>query len=184
MRRLAGHSSLLGLSGQLTIIIGLSIGLYSIQKKSYTVSMIWFFAVLMIVAVVADRLTKTLAMSGRTWELGPLHFVLQQNDALVFSWPAPNWVALVTMFVALIVLVWLTRRAIRGHDRVAILGCACMMLGAISNGYDRIAYGYVVDWAYFGRWLPVFNLADVLVAIGVILVLTRWHILTSTTIKR
>ena len=48
-----------------------------------------------------------------------------------------------------------------------------MLLGASSNLFDRLWYGYVIDWAYLGDWWPVFNLADVMVAAGLIMYLGR-----------
>ena len=54
---------------------------------------------------------------------------------------------------------------------LAIPRCALILCGAMSNLYDRLAYGYVIDWAYLGQWWPVFNLADVMVGAGLLLII-------------
>jgi len=46
--------------------------------------------------------------------------------------------------------------------------------GAIGNLYDRIAYGYVVDFidVYYQSWhWPVFNIADCAISVGVVMML-------------
>jgi signal peptidase II len=49
--------------------------------------------------------------------------------------------------------------------------------GALGNIFDRVAYGYVVDYAdlHFGEFRPflIFNLADAAITIGVLLILAR-----------
>lgn len=48
-----------------------------------------------------------------------------------------------------------------------------MVAGAIGNVADRVARGHVVDFIHVRFW-PVFNVADVLVAVGVgLLALTQ-----------
>jgi signal peptidase II len=49
----------------------------------------------------------------------------------------------------------------------------CLLLisaGAIGNGLDRLVRGYVVDFLYLHHW-PVFNLADIYVTVGVVLLI-------------
>lgn len=53
--------------------------------------------------------------------------------------------------------------------RFAILGVALIVGGALGNLYDRVAYGYVVDFLDFsGLYFPwVFNVADAAINVGV-----------------
>lgn len=140
----------------------------------------WFFVLLGVgVFVFADRWLKWLAFSGRMYDFGFGKFFLVKNDALVFSWPAPNNVAIALMFAAIIVVMYLMWRIWRLRRMAATLGCVLIILGAISNLYDRIYYGFVIDWGFFGRWWPVFNLADVMIAVGVILLIVKTRQLTQ-----
>lgn len=136
-------------------------------------AMIWCFVVLAGGLVAADRCLKLLAMSGVTHKLGFAQFVLFKNDALVFSWPAPNSVAIILMIIAIAVVLFVSRRMWKSRSMTAIIGCGLILSGAMSNLYDRFAYGYVIDWAYLGPWWPVFNLADVIIGAGLFLILFR-----------
>lgn len=71
--------------------------------------------------------------------------------------------------VAIGLAIWLGRL----HRPVAAAGVAFIIGGALGNLYDRIAYGYVVDFLDFsGLYFPwVFNVADTAINIGVALLL-------------
>ncbi|MBI2426546.1 MAG: signal peptidase II [Candidatus Kerfeldbacteria bacterium] len=68
---------------------------------------------------------------------------------------------LLTAFYALIVS-WRSRRMDRTLALLFIIG------GGVSNIFDRIVYGAVIDFIVLG-YTPVFNIADVMIVIGVIL---------------
>ena len=51
--------------------------------------------------------------------------------------------------------------------RFALLALAA---GALGNGLDRLAHGHVVDFIHLSHW-PVFNVADIYVTVGGILLL-------------
>ena len=55
------------------------------------------------------------------------------------------------------------------HRRVAAIGAGLIVGGAIGNLYDRVLYGYVVDFLDFsGLGFPfVFNVADAAINVGV-----------------
>lgn len=119
----------------------------------------------------ADRWLKTLALEGATRDFGFAQFTLYKNEALVFSWPAPNVVAIWLMGAAIIVVLYITRRMWRQGNTVGMFGCLLILTGAGSNLYDRIIHHFVIDWAFLGRWWPVFNLADVMIGVGLIMVI-------------
>ena len=45
--------------------------------------------------------------------------------------------------------------------------------GAVSNLFDRIRFGCVVDFIDFRIW-PVFNVADIGITLGTLMLLVRW----------
>jgi signal peptidase II len=52
------------------------------------------------------------------------------------------------------------------------LSLICILSGAIGNIYDRISYGYVVDFLdafYKGYHWPAFNVADISITSGICL---------------
>lgn len=79
----------------------------------------------------------------------------------------------VTALIATGVLIWMLRETERGD----LLGLGLILGGAAGNIFDRMAYGYVVDYAdlHIGEWRPfqIFNLADVAITFGVLILLAR-----------
>ncbi len=71
----------------------------------------------------------------------------------------------ISIGVATALVIWLARL----NRRFAAAGAALIIGGAIGNLYDRIAYGYVVDFLDFsGLMFPwVFNIADAAINVGV-----------------
>ena len=64
-------------------------------------------------------------------------------------------------------LVLCLRRRVSGPARVALVLLAA---GALGNGLDRLAHGHVVDFIHLTHW-PVFNVADVYITAGAVLLL-------------
>lgn len=51
------------------------------------------------------------------------------------------------------------------------LGFALLLAGALGNLIDRIQYGYVVDFISYRGWPAIFNIADVEIRTGFLLLL-------------
>lgn len=83
----------------------------------------------------------------------------------------PVWALGVIMLVAIAALsVWWWR----SDARLVRMGLALCIGGALSNALDRLLYGAVADFFHFywGSWsFYIFNLADVAITLGVILLL-------------
>ncbi len=76
--------------------------------------------------------------------------------------------------VAIGLAIWLGRL----RRPVAAAGVAFIIGGALGNLYDRVAYGYVIDFLDFsGLYFPwVFNIADTAINVGVaLLLLDAWN---------
>ena len=81
----------------------------------------------------------------------------------------PAWVLGMVMLVAMVALsIWWWR----SKDFLVRLGLALCLGGALSNAVDRLIYGAVADFFHFhwGSWsFYIFNIADVAITFGVIL---------------
>ena len=85
--------------------------------------------------------------------------------------PAARWALVGFSLVATLGIgLWLGRTT----TRVVALGLGLILGGALGNVIDRFAYGWVADFYYFhigGFHWYVFNLADVAIVVGVVLLL-------------
>lgn len=79
-----------------------------------------------------------------------------------------------TALLTSLLCIWAFRS--HGHERVAL---SVIVSGALANLIDRASFGAVTDFLglHFGAWNPfVFNLADVWISLGVVLLLiTQWR---------
>jgi signal peptidase II len=74
----------------------------------------------------------------------------------------------VTSSLGLLAVGLLARKKLRGAGSLERIGLALLVAGAIANVVDRLRRGFVVDFIYVHHW-PVFNVADILVVLGMAL---------------
>jgi signal peptidase II len=104
-------------------------------------------------------------------------FVLARNTGISYGLfqtqsALGQWVLLGLKVLAVLALcLWLAR----ARGRLAALSLGLIIGGAVGNGIDRLAYGWVADFVFFhvstANWRfnwYVFNLADVAIVAGVI----------------
>jgi signal peptidase II len=88
-----------------------------------------------------------------------------------------------TAFAAVVVITYSVRSPV--HNRLLQFALALILGGALGNLYDRLSYGYVVDFLefYLGTYhWPAFNIADSAITVGVVLL--ALEILRSETPSR
>lgn len=71
------------------------------------------------------------------------------------------------IFLIILLLVFYKERQKRF---IISLGYGLVLGGALSNLFDRVVYGYVIDYLDFRIW-PVFNLSDTCITLGVFLII-------------
>ncbi|MBN2609654.1 MAG: signal peptidase II [Candidatus Fermentibacteraceae bacterium] len=132
----------------------------------------------------ADQLTKRMALGWLDLHhpvefLGGLaRFTLVWNRGAAFSlpWGGPMFLTVITAAAAVLVSVLIWRMA----DRPALflVGMGAILGGALGNLLDRFIYGSVVDFIDVGigsrRW-PTFNLADIAITTGGILLVILYR---------
>lgn len=72
------------------------------------------------------------------------------------------------LLVPLLVFVWIRRRPGWWGE----VGFALLVGGALGNLVDTVVRGFVVDFVHLAHW-PVFNVADVAILMGMVLVVLR-----------
>ncbi len=130
----------------------------------------WKRALILAAVFVADRLTKVWAvrwlMPRSSLAVAPFfHLTYVENTGAAFGIGfSKNGFFAALSVVLLGVLFWLQQKW-RSRGLWLQLGLLLVTGGALGNLYDRVTYGYVVDFLDFRVW-PVFNVADSCVTIG------------------
>lgn len=99
---------------------------------------------------------------------GVLHVTRVNNTGAAFGiWrDAPLFLAALSVISVLFILFYL-RKLLGGQDAPAsAYGWALVAGGALGNLYDRLHFGYVIDFIDLRVW-PVFNAADSAICLGV-----------------
>ncbi len=141
------------------------------RKRSF-----WLVAIL---GIIFDQITKYLVVQNFTnvrdslplWK-GVFHLTYVINTGAAFSFftgqvDILRWISLIVSLL-LVIFVWYTPRL----TLIEQLGYGFILSGAVGNGIDRFLFGYVVDFIDFRLInFPVFNVADVAINLGVLLLL-------------
>jgi signal peptidase II len=121
--------------------------------------------------VFADLRTKSwaggeLRARGPRTVAGGLRLHYQENRGSVFRpGPRPAILMLSDAALSLALLGLLVQQSVRGRGGLLLLGVVALLGGLLGNLRDRMDHGFVIDFIEAGRW-PVFNVADVCLALG------------------
>jgi signal peptidase II len=149
------------------------------------------FWLVAIIGLIVDQFSKYLVVQsfsevGNTLPLwaGVFHFTYVINTGAAFSVfrGGVGWLRWLSLGVSLglMALAWYGPRLKLSEQ----LGYGFILAGALGNGIDRFAFGYVVDFLDFRLiQFPVFNLADVFINIGILLLLIASFNTTSSSNK-
>lgn len=143
-------------------------------------NLVWLL--LSIVIIFFDQLTKLYAIKYLSlYQPLPLmpffNLTLAHNTGAAFSFLGAEsgwqrWFFVGTaLIVSMLCLAWLYRLPTKGKLLLAAIGL--LLGGALGNLWDRLVYGYVIDFIdlYVGDWhWPIFNIADAAICIGVAII--------------
>ena len=116
--------------------------------------------------ILIDQLTKYLA-SAYTGEIFFLSWY--ENHGISFGIELPDNIAVVLTVGFILILFYLFFSSHR-YPFVYYLGLTLSLGGGISNLVDRLSFGFVRDFISISI-LPIFNLADVSIVVGVVLII-------------
>jgi len=133
----------------------------------------WALAGVLCAAVVAAdqavkaRIESSLTLGEEVDVLGPLSLTLSHNKGVAFGLAGGAGLGLVLVTVAALALIAyvFSRDPSKPGMWVAV---GLLAGGALGNLIDRLAAGEVTDYIVVGSW-PAFNLADVAITGGVVL---------------
>lgn len=124
---------------------------------------------------VLDQITKSIAQStlanGPYFLFGHVGFALIYNFGFAFSLASGKTIAVSFLEVAISAFVLYS--LVRTRDLPMGIAYGLILGGALGNIFDRFFrhnHGGVIDFLYTGFW-PTFNVADIGVVVGLILIL-------------
>lgn len=123
--------------------------------------------------LVLDRWTKVWA-SGALQALGTIPLIpffdltYVENTGAAFGMGRGANKLLTVVSIGLVIGLQVLRRRWPKNDPWLQWGALLVTTGAVGNLYDRIAFGYVVDFLHIHHW-PVFNVADSCISIGAVM---------------
>ncbi|MFC6314975.1 signal peptidase II [Lapidilactobacillus achengensis] len=119
-------------------------------------------------------ITQNLAMGqARTMLPGLLSLTRINNSGAAWSsFEGQTWFFYIVTIVALAVILPLLVRAFRRHDSLVYFsGLVLILAGTLGNFIDRARQGFVVDMFQLDFInFPIFNVADMALTVGVILI--------------
>lgn len=125
----------------------------------------WFL--LAIFFITLDRFLKITSLQQINTELISdwLKFSLAKNYYIAFSIPLTGMLLNYTIFFIILALIF---SFLLNHKQLIDIKIAFffIILGASSNLFDRLKYGYVVDYLSV-KWFTVFNIADVMIVCAI-----------------
>lgn len=144
--------------------------------------LIWLW--ITVILLILDQVTKIWAdnnlgpvYGGPIIEVMPhfdLNLAYNYGAAFSFLGDAGGWqrwfFTAIAVAISVVLLVWMYKTP--KSQKLANVGMALILSGAIGNLYDRLAYGYVIDFIDWyvskdGYHWPTFNIADSVILIGV-----------------
>ena len=133
------------------------------------------FLSLAIVVFCVDQAIKGLFLNGFRWDGDYFSLILTFNKGVAFSMFAflQEYLKYLQLLLIVSVGVYLAYEKTFFKQNACAIG---MITGAaLSNVYDRFVHGGVVDYFFwhYGFNFAVFNFADVMIDLGVVLIL--WH---------
>lgn len=140
---------------------------YHLRSPSVLVYATFFFII--------DRITKLMIVNNS--HLMPITIIDKffsityvKNPGVAFGW-FPDWrLPPILMALAMILIITYYSLKLPEEERITRWALALLVGGAIGNLYDRVVYGFVVDFFlfHFGAFdFPVFNIADIIIDLGV-----------------
>jgi len=127
---------------------------------------------------IIDRYLKQIAISLPSQQSYSIignffNFYFTPNNYIAFSIPlSGHFLNYIIIILICFLVIYLIASIKKGASRYELVGLALMILGAISNIVDRFSHGFVVDYLLL-RYFTVFNLADVMICLGAIILIYK-----------
>lgn len=131
-----------------------------------------------LLVVIADQLTKLWVQHSLLWgeslpQEGFLRLTHVRNEGIVFGISVPQAVPIILPLLVVTMALFVSHRFALLDSRLFKASLGLFIGGSVGNFIDRVRHGYVTDFIDFDLWgnyhWPAFNLADLAVVVGVVL---------------
>lgn len=132
------------------------------------------FMLVAVVALLADQYVKSIILNGFRWHSDYISIIYVLNDGVAFSMLSflQGYLKFLQIGLLFFALIYVSSN---GYLKKYPLELGLIFGSGASNIYDRFIHGGVVDYIYYHHWFEfaVFNLADMLIDLGVLLLIIR-----------
>ncbi|MEG0264481.1 MAG: signal peptidase II [Erysipelotrichaceae bacterium] len=134
---------------------------------------------LLVGILVLDQLSKILVDNvvklNESLEMIPNFFYITyaHNSGAAWSMLEGKMLFFYVVAIGALIAMFLFYRNAKANDTLFKIGIVCMSAGTIGNFIDRLMFQYVrdfLDFIIFGYDFPIFNIADMALCIGVLLI--------------
>lgn len=138
---------------------------------------------LAILLILLDQLSKIFVANTIEFESAIIvneffswHHVRNYGAAFSFLADQSGWqkyfFSIFSFVASVVLIVWMKKTAI--NEKYKLLSLSFILAGAVGNLIDRVVHGFVIDFIdlhYQSFYWPVFNVADIFISIGVLLLI-------------
>ena len=138
--------------------------------------MIIFIPLVVIIDIISKLLVSNNLLLSKSVTIIPNFFYLTYAHNYGGAWSIFENNTLAITIISFIVILGISYYVFKNKvtGKIEIIGYSLLLGGAIGNLIDRIIYGYVIDFLDFyilGYDFPIFNIADIGIVTGIILLL-------------
>ena len=135
---------------------------------------------IIIAIIVIDQISKIIIQKVGNINIEQNTYSISEED------PNSGMMYIVTNLIIIVIIIRFMLSQNQFIDKVLKVFLSFIIAGGISNLIDRIVRGYVLEWINISKidWLPMFNIADILVLFGWILVVGKFTYSTAKELRR
>lgn len=135
---------------------------------------------IIIAIIVIDQISKIIIQKVGNINIEQNTYSISEED------PNSGMMYIVTNLIIIVIIIRFMLSQNQFIDKVLKVFLSFIIAGGISNLIDRIVRGYVSEWINISKidWLPMFNIADILVLVGWILVVGKFTYFTAKELRR
>lgn len=131
---------------------------------------------LLIIDIISKEIISTLIPLNNSIKIIPNFFSITNVHNYGIAWSMLNGHRYLIIFITIIIIVYLVNHLHKNNNMLKYETITYLMIiaGSLGNLYDRVIYGYVIDFLdfkIFGYNYPIFNIADIYIVIGIIILI-------------